>query len=216
MKIGFIGEGETEFNCLPTLISKFGHQTVGNHHLSGVSGSFPWEKLMKIRIFPYLRGFAVKKGQTRPDKVLIVIDREKRGDCCGLLSTAGHSVLKACLESCNLDISFAIVLPNPTFESWLFSQPDLLDNSPLFDGPISHLFPQDLDSRNALNIAKARLKAGKAWDKPKHGKALAQRIDLGDATVASRSRSLRKFIKEISLGPADTPANEPCFDTQNN
>src|SRR6266480_3984846 len=101
MRIGVIGEGETEYNCVPTLVSKLGHVVVGVHHLGGAGTDFAWNKLFVNKIFPYVRGFAVKRPENRPDRVVIVLDRERRQECCGALARQAETLLSGELANEN-------------------------------------------------------------------------------------------------------------------
>ena len=99
--------------------------------------------------------------------------------------------------SIELTMSVAVVIPNPTFECWLLANSKILDNSPLFKKPISSAIGNQTDGKNIPALIQKHLKDSEKWDKPVHGKMLAQKLDLTDTTVLKRSRSLRKFVKEI-------------------
>ena len=197
MKIGVIGEGDTEYHCLPTLAAKFGHIIVSTYNLGGVGPEFPWEGLMRKRVFPLLRACVRKHDAGRPDKVLIVIDREDRSDCCPDLASQAKLVLDSCLGEENLEIDFSVVLPDPCFECWLFADTTALDNSPLFTRRLSEVIGATTDGRRIESLIKPHLKKSEKWDKVKFGKPLAQRLDLTNPAVLAASRSLRKLVKEL-------------------
>jgi hypothetical protein len=98
-----------------------------------------------------------------------------------------------------LTLPVSVVLANRQFECWLLANTTALDSSPLLKEPISPHLAETVDEIDVLGIIKSKLKRGCGWDKPRYGKALAQRLDIQDATILSRSRSLRKFVKELSL-----------------
>lgn len=198
MKIGIIGEGETEYYSVPTLVAKLGHTVVGVNHLGGVGSDYPWHELFCNKVFPYVRGFAVKAMQNRPDKVIVILDRERREQCCGQLASAAKLAIAAKLDEENIDIPVSIVLPNPIFECWLFANSTVLDGSKIMKRSVSEHFNDSTDEKDVLAIVCKSLKRGCAWDKPKYGKALAQKLDLTSQRVLNRSRSLRKFVKELS------------------
>lgn len=201
MKIGIIGEGETEYACLPTLIAKLGHQVVQTFNLGGIPPQWAWEKIFSDKIFPFVRAFLLKSPAGRPDKIIIVLDRDDRGDCCGQLAENGRRVLEQLLAAepaLGPAPAIAVILPNPQFECWLFSQPELLRRSPLFTQPPETLLNDGcMDGKKILNIVGRTLRTGKRWDKVKDGKGLARRLDLNNPAVLQRSRSLRKFVKEL-------------------
>jgi hypothetical protein len=201
MKIGIIAEGDTEYACLPTLVAKRGHQVVFNINLGGIPAQWNWEKVFSEKVFPFVRAAIRKDPEGRPEKILIVLDREDRGPCCGGLATIGHRVLLEKLREDNIQdvLPIAIILANPQIECWLFAQPELLNSSSLFTTSIADVLGAECnDGRRILNVVNRTLRNGKKWDKVQNGKALAQRIDLDNPKVLERSRSLRKFVKEIS------------------
>lgn len=198
MKIGVIGEGETEYLAVPTLISKLGHSVVGTINLHGIGAGFPWDKLCCEKIYPYVRSFALKGQASRPDRVVVVLDREDRPDCCGGLATKAETLIGIELAKEGLSIPTSVVIANRQFECWLMADTNALDASPIMKNPISHLLGANVDEKNVLGIIKKNLKPGKGWDKPKYGKALAQKLDLRNSAILGRSRSLSKFVKEVN------------------
>lgn len=198
MKIGLIGEGDTEFNAVPTMIAKLGHVVVGNHNLCGAGADYPWEALFVKKVYPYARAFAIKAAVNRPDKVIVILDREERPECCGSLATLGVTILKRELATEQLELDISVILANRQFECWLMANTSALDGSPLMRRNISTLLGETVDETNVMGIIKDNLKKGIGWDKPRYGKALAQKLNLHDATVLARSRSLRKFVKELT------------------
>ena len=117
-----------------------------------------------------------------------------------MLSVQAEGLLAQALAQENLTLPVSVVLANRQFECWLLANTTALDSSPLVKGPISPYLAESVDEVDVLGIIKSKLRRGCGWDKPRYGKALAQRLDIEDDTILSRSRSLRKFVKE--LGPA--------------
>ncbi len=154
-------------------------------------------RFMRKKVFPLLRAFAHKQSSGRPDKVIIVIDRERRSDCCPDLSYIANSVLSSSLAAENIEISFSVIIPDPCFECWLFANVEALDSSPLFKTKPSTVIGVTTDGRDMIDVIRPCLKPGIKWDKVRFGKGLAQRIDLRDNVVLSASRSLRKLVKEL-------------------
>lgn len=79
MNIACVGEGDSEYFCLPKIIGRLGHVVISNANLGGCADD--WDRMFSIQILPYVQTAALKQ----PDKILIVVDREKR---TGLLSSA--------------------------------------------------------------------------------------------------------------------------------
>jgi hypothetical protein len=198
MKIGIIGEGDTEYACLPTMVSKLGHTVVGNHNLCGIGANYPTESLFAKKIYPYVRGLSIKSMQSRPDRVVIVLDRENRTECSGEIAAAGLKILERELSKENLIMPISVVVANRQFECWLLADTTALDGSPLFKDVLSSQIGPTIDEINVLGIIRANLRPSCGWDKPRYGKALAQKLDLTSPEVLSASRSLRKFVKELT------------------
>jgi hypothetical protein len=199
VKIGIIAEGDTEYTCLPTLVAKKGHVIVGTYNLGGVGNQYPWEGLMRKKVFPFLRAFSRKQVGSRPDRVLIVIDREERASCCPDLAAEGVTILQRCLKRSNISLDFRLVVPDPVFECWLMADVCALDASHLFKTRPSSVIGPQTDGVNVLKALKRCLRRSEKWDKVKYGKALAQRLDFEKQNVLAASRSLRKFVKEIAV-----------------
>jgi hypothetical protein len=68
----------------------------------------------------------------------------------------------------------------------------------MFKRPLSRLIGGITDGKDILSIINANLKPSRNWDKIRFGLALAKKLDLSKGTVLQRSRSLRKFVKELT------------------
>lgn len=198
MKFGLIVEGDTEYYCLPKIVGKLGGVVVGNNNLGGVGPEYPWEVLFAEKVFPFVAAYACRSDNKRPDLVLIVIDRETRIECCPLLAKNAIEVLRKKLFDRSLHIDVSVVIPDITFENWIFVQPSLLDNSAYFD-KFSVGLPASLDGFSFSSHISRHIKKGVKWNKPASGGAIVSRVDYHDANVVGRSRSLRKLIKDIRL-----------------
>src|SRR5260370_3339389 len=192
MRIGCVGEGMTEYSCLPTIVSGLGHIVVGNVSCNGCYDD--WEQTIRQKVIPRVFGMAVKN----PDKIIVALDREDRDECCPDLAQIALNLIGEALRSKNLTCSVALIIADRTFETILFADYESVDKMTILTNPISHLFGESTDGVNVLARVRAHLKAGQRYDKIIHGKRLAQRLILADPVVlAGRNRSLRKLLKEI-------------------
>jgi len=191
MRIACIGEGQTEYFCLPTIVGRRGHTVVGNLIVNGCSED--WELAISSKVIPRVFGMAEKQ----PDKILITLDRERRPRCSPLLAQSALQLIGDALTAKNMKCSVAIVVADLSFESILFADYSLVDRLAILRTPLSPRLGATLDGKNALAHIADCLLPGKSYDKVVHGRALAQKLRLDEAGVLNRSRSLRKLLKEI-------------------
>jgi hypothetical protein len=190
MKIACIGEGPTEYTCLPTILGRLGHVVVGTLTCNGCPEN--WEQAIRQKVTPRVFGLAEKE----PDKVLVVLDREDRSECCPDLARSALNLISEALRLRNVTCSVAVIVADRTFESILFADYENLDRLTILNGPVSHSFGEATDGLKVLSSLKGQLQPGQRYDKVYHGKGLAQRLKLDDANVLARSRPLRKLLKE--------------------
>jgi hypothetical protein len=193
MRVAIIGEGQTEYYCVPKIAGKLGNIVVGHVWTRTVSTEFDWERYFQGRVVPLVRAMLAKG----PDKIVIVVDREDRPDCGPDLATRG---LKVILCECGhlLGIcQISVVISNKGFECLLFADYGAVDSLKILKGAVSHGFPESTEGQNVLKWIKQGLKPGASYDKIRDGMFLAQRMNLSDPTVVARSRSLRKLLKEL-------------------
>lgn len=198
IKIGAVVEGQTEYYCVPKLVGKLGQVFLSPPIcLKGVGERIPWEDLIRKFVVNKVKILALRHTPP-PDKILVIIDREGRPECCPSLAKKCEDILSEELSQSGICVPTKMIIPNNQFECWLFAQPELLDSMNIFNVKVSELLPQEIDESNPLSIVKENLKQGKGWDKIKYGAFLAQKININDPLVLARSRSLRKFVKEVS------------------
>jgi hypothetical protein len=195
MNIACIGEGETEFICVPKIAGRLGNVVVSNANLGGCAAD--WDYAFSNQILPYVRTAALKK----PDKILIVVDKEKRQGCCGGLAERAAGILADGLAEVNLPTPFSIVIADRKFESVVMADYELVDRLPILSRPVSADFGPTLNAKDPKPILERALQAGAAYHKVRHGAALASKMRLDDEVVLQRSRSLRKLVKELLRQP---------------
>jgi hypothetical protein len=195
LRVAIIGEGQTEYYCIPKIAGRCGHIVVGTALIRMVSSDFDWEKLFELRIVPLVMAMLTKS----PDKIIIVLDREDRAECPGELAQRGLLVIQAkCsyyLGACGL----AVVISNKTFECLLFADYALVDRLPILRAPVSHNFPPATEGKGVLSWIKGVLRPGAAYHKIRDGMYLAKHMEYERSEVQARSRSLLKLVRELGV-----------------
>jgi|SRR5579862_5288916 len=197
MRLAIVGEGQTEYSCLPKLAGRLGNDVVGRARTITVSSDFDWELFFEKRVAPLVLLMLGK----RPEKIIVVLDREDRQECPAELARVGLRILVRdcgyCLNGCAL----AVVISDRKFESMLFADYAVVDTLPILARPISQDFPATTDRHSVISWLSPALVDGCSYDKVQHGAFLAQRLDVESPSVRARSRSLQKLIKELSPAP---------------
>lgn len=192
MNIACIGEGDTEFFCLPKIVGRLGNVVISNANVGGCAED--WDYSFSNQILPYARTAALKK----PDKILIVVDKERRHGCCPELAGRAASIIAQGLAAVNLATPFAIVVADKKFEAIVMADYELVDRLPILRQPVSALLGPSLDGKDPKSVINRALRAGQSYHKVRHGSALAGKMRLSDEAVLGRSRSLRKLVKELT------------------
>lgn len=203
MRVAIIGEGQTEYTCLPSIAGRLGNQVVGRARTITVSSDFDWRQFFEKRVVQLVLAMLARN----PEKILVVLDREDREECPADLARTGLEVIIEhcgyCLGGCRL----AVVISNRKFESLLFADYAAVDTLPILRHPVSATFPDTTDKRGVVSWLTRALDEGCSYDKVQHGAMLASRMNVGDPRVLARSRSLRKLIKELQPPQAELFGN---------
>jgi hypothetical protein len=189
-------EGTAEYYCIPSLLGRRGHTVIGTLNFKGGnSEDLPWVDLIQTRVFPRVRGMALKQ----PDRVLVVLDREGRTDCSPTLATDAINLLQSALQSENIFCSLHVVVCDRKFENAIFADIQLVDRLQIVrpDLKFSTVAAPNIDGTNVLGNLRNCLVVGQGYDKVKHGLALVQKLNYNNPQVLARSRCLRKLISEM-------------------
>lgn len=155
---------------------------------------FDWERLFELRVIPLVHAM-LSKG---PDKIVIVVDRERRPDCCPDLARRGLTVIMQNCGHCIGNCQVAIVISDLNFESILFADYETVDRLPILKTEnISLNFPTSTDRQSVISWIGHHLKPGESYQKIRDGMFLAQHLQLDKVEIQARSRSLRKLIREL-------------------
>jgi len=177
---------------MPKFIGRLGHTVVSNVHVGGCDDD--WDRTFERTILPYVRTAAL----IGPDKILVVVDRERRVQCCPTLARGALQILANGLSAVNLTATVAVVVSDRKFETVLMADYELVDTMSILAGPVSQDFGATLDGTDPKVIVDRGLKHGNKYRKVLHGAALASKMRLDDPTVLARSRALGKIVKELS------------------
>jgi hypothetical protein len=191
MRLACVGEGETEWVCVPRIAGNLGHTIIFNAHAGGCSAD--WEYAVSKEILPFVLTAALK----RPDKILVVLDREDRPGCCGELAGQARQLLVDGLTAKGLQGNVAVVVSNKKFEAIIMADYELVDTLPCLARPVCRDFGPALDGKNPLNVIKPALRSGKTYHKLRDGGYLASRLRLDSPVVYARSKCLRKLVREL-------------------
>jgi hypothetical protein len=149
--------------------------------------------IFKGEVLPQVQTAALK----RPDKILVVVDREKRPECCPELAAKASKILADGLRAVNLEANVAVVVSDRTFEVVVMADYELVDSLDIFTRSITGLLGASLDGKNPVALIREMIKPGSKYHKKSHGAKLASKMKLADGIVLARSRSLRKLVKEL-------------------
>lgn len=193
MRIAVIGEGETEYRCLPTIAGRMGNVVVGQMIVGTNGEKFDWALLIEKKVVPRVLAMA----ERAPDKIVVAVDREGRDECPPELAAQGLQIIR---ERCGHRLggcAVALVVSNRRFENTLFADYEAVDSLPILSGPVSHLLPTETDGHNVLGLIRGSTRPGACYDKELHGAFLARRIRVEDEGCLKRSRTLQKLVKEF-------------------
>src|SRR5260370_42268621 len=101
MRIACVGEGMTEYSCLPTIVSGLGHIVVGNLTCNGCSDD--WEQTIRQKVIPRVFGMAVKN----PDKIIVALVRGVRDESSSDLVLIALKLIDEGVRLKNLTFSMA-------------------------------------------------------------------------------------------------------------
>jgi hypothetical protein len=195
-----IVHGDTEFYCLPRILSEFGIQYYGHpFNLRGKGFSENVSDIVKEDLL-----FAVETvSRTRPDKILIVTDKENRQLCPGQYASMILNDLKKKLKRrvgtrhYKLIPCISVVVADSMYENWILADPDGISSlKSLVKRNPKNAIKGQADTKNAIRILNDCLI--KEYTKPYDSIELTKRVRFKNIEVQSRSKSLKKFLKETS------------------
>jgi hypothetical protein len=187
MRIGLVVDGDSEFAALPNLNGSLVAVT-GNTFLNPVKASIqPYAPLPAIAQV-CLSGVS-QLEKRRVDRVIVLLDREQRAECCPQLAAGLEGLLAK-----SVAVPTRVVLKNRTFENWVVADVQALVSQPArFDvsnGLKNSVLPNKADNVNALPLLKAACKG--SYHKIQDSKRTLDKAD--PLRLAGNSRSFRRFL----------------------
>lgn len=193
--IGLVVEGDSEYHALPVLLAKLQvrHATPANFH--GQSDTMTPKQLVH-RALPCVQAQARK----RVSRIIVVLDRESREECAPDFASNVQDVLIRRLTADNARPACPIVVvcADRKIENWLFADPAGLAKSELVRRATSkRRAPANVDGTDGEADLKALMFPHHPYRSGTMTGELAKHIRVECSKVQQRSRSLRKFVKEV-------------------
>lgn len=187
MRIGLVVDGQSEVAALPNLYPRLEAET-GHQFLRPVLA--PIQPLAPPAAIARACGTRVSQLARRgADRVLVLVDREGRPECPGVLALEIQGRLPQAVTT-------TVVIKNRTFENWLIADVQALLQQPgRFDvsaGMRSRIEPNHADSADALRLLQ-RAAIRTAYNKVQDSQRTLARA--APCEMASNSRSFRRFLR---------------------
>ena len=187
-------EGDTEYKAIPEMLDRLHirHTEPSNTH--GLPADAPVAALVKWHLLPHVRT-QLAKG---PDKVIVLLDRETRDADPESFRQSVRKEIRSHvqrLDGRDAAAKVEVAVCNSTFENWIISDPKGLMKCAYVESDLTNQVRCHADERDALKLLKSAMRKGKAYNKARHGPALADHIRVQDPAVKQCSQSLRRFIE---------------------
>lgn len=206
MKIATVSEGQTEFACLPPLLSQIAGAT-GHTLLKPLSAPIPPNAPIPRIVrecLKTLRLVAIRK----PDLVVFLIDREQALDLPGDIAS---QIEAGILDASAFTFEVRVVIKDRMFENWLIADPDALSAQPgrfkLTDSLRRRVAPDKADRVGALEYMK-QAAVDSQYDKVNDGKRTAAKLSIDRA--AKNSRSFRHLLHILGHPSYDHQCKRPA------
>jgi Domain of unknown function (DUF4276) len=189
VKIGIVVDGKSEFASLPCLYSRI-HRDIEHVLLNPVHADIqplaPLPVIARACLKPAL--LLQKRGA---DHVVVLVDRERRRDCCKSLAQA----VAGQLVKYGLEVPVDVVIKDRQFENWLIAAVGALKSQPKRFS-VSRTSEATIAPNKADNVSAVRLLKQMAlddYDKVQDSKRILSSAD--PLEMARNSRSFRKLLR---------------------
>jgi hypothetical protein len=180
VKVAIIGEGQTEYYCLPKIAGRLGNQIVGKMHIrGGANPQCKWEMIIEKKVIPAILVMSVYL----PDRIVVVLDREDRDQCPVDLANKAMQMINSRCSHLLEDRGVSLIVSDKDFESVLFADYCVVDQLPILKKAVSATFPLFTDGRRVIHWLDPGLRKAHPYEKIRDGMFLAQKMDLGDDNV---------------------------------
>lgn len=194
MKIGFVVDGRAEYHSLKLLLPKIDSPyTLLNPLYADMQPFAPPAQIARVA----LKRVSIFE-QKGADGVVVLLDKEKRGDCTIALWRKLRRAVRQKLDTSPISMDVRVVLKVMCYENWLIADPDALRAVP---GLLSHIerieravAPNKADHVDALHLLNRCTPRGR-FNKVAGAKAICNHLDPDRA--AHNSRSFRRFLRVL-------------------
>lgn len=205
MRIAFIVDGLSEYEALPVLYTQLRRAT-GATFVRIVKAD-----IQPLDTIPRIANVCIKSANvlmsSRPDLLIILIDRESRSDCPGDLARQ----VRVAVEKSS-DCRTAVVIKDRCFENWLISDPIALKSLSgkfiLSNRVVSAIVPDKADAANALDVLKRSARPNQGYKKIPDSTKIPQASDI--SRMAQNSRSFRRLLRCLGHPSYLTQSRHPA------
>jgi Domain of unknown function (DUF4276) len=190
VKVLLVVEGDGEYQALPRLLPALTRRS--GHTLL---------RPRRIKVHPLAPAGVIAKAcrpvlkqaaENKVDLVVLILDREDSGSCCG---ARAREIVGAVAAACNGALAVDVVLKNRCFENWLVADIEALRAQPgryvVSEAMRRKVEPDKADGIDALDLLRAAI-SGKIFHKVDDAVAICSRLD--PARAARHSRSFRHLL----------------------
>lgn len=190
VRFGVIVDGDAEYRSLHYLWSAIASRS-GHTYLNPIKADLQPTAPIPVQVRSLKKHVAVLSGRA-VDRIVVLVDREERTDCCGKLANDLATALAA-----TYPFQFTVVVKNRTFENWLIADIDALSQQrQRFVVSAAHrrrVEPNKADRVDALRLLKEAAKEG--YSKVVDAERIMRRADV--LRIAANSRSFRRYLRVL-------------------
>jgi hypothetical protein len=205
VKLGFVVDGQSEYRSLGQLFPQLSELT-GNVFLrvlkADLQPNAPFGAMARA-----CKPRLVELEWRKADRILILVDREKRDECPGELAEGLQSAAQK-----HVGIEVAAVVKNRCFENWLIADIDALVAQPgrfkVTAGAKRLVVPNKADSVDGLAFLKKVVKDDD-YQKVGDSQRILAAADVG--RCALQSRSFRRFLRLVGAPDYRTQSLNPSM-----
>lgn len=203
MRIGLVVDGEAEYASFPHIISQLQSVTGATILSPALAKLQPYAPAGQIALTASKKIKVLERK--RVDRVVVLIDRETRPDCCGEFADA---VQRRIMRLVQVDV--AVVVKDRTYENWLVADVAALERVPnrfqVSKRSRSRIEPNKADGAPALEIIKTACRSN--YEKVSDARAILSKADVKE--IAENSRSFRRFLRCLGHPTYCAQSRRPC------
>jgi hypothetical protein len=190
VRLGVVVDGESEtaglLEIYPQLAGASGHVFL-NPVVAPIPPLAPYPTMARA-CEPYVDQLSVR----RADRVIVLVDRESRPDCCGIVARAFQAELAA-----RVAVPVAVVVKNSMFENWVIADISAV-RAVAGRFTVSRAIERAVQSNKADNVAALdllkRCVTRGGYEKVQDARRILANADVLE--IGAHSRSFRRFLRE--------------------